>query len=56
MHVLDNWLLAPGAEFADGCRNHVKAAPAAGDLEQVNGPVEHGCCLVDVALTDMGEG
>ena len=28
----------------------------AGYLEQVNCPVEHGCCLVDVALADMREG
>ena len=56
MDVLGNWLLAPGAEFADGGRNHVQAAPAAGYLEQVNCPVEHGCCLVDVALADVREG
>ena len=48
MHVLHNRLLAPGVELADGCRNHVQAAPAAGHLEQVNCPVEHGCCLVDI--------
>ena len=36
MYVLYNRLVAPGAEFADGCRNHVEAASAAGDLEQVN--------------------
>ena len=56
MHVLGNWLLAPGAEFADGCRNHVKAAPAAGDLQQVNCPMQHGCCLVDITLADVHEG
>jgi hypothetical protein len=56
MHVLGNWLLAPGAQFADGCRNHVQATPAAGYLKQVNGPVEHGCCLVDIALADIREG
>ena len=27
MHLLGNWLLAPGAEFTDGCRNHIQAAP-----------------------------
>src|SRR4029453_16629618 len=56
MHVLDNRLVAPGMELADGCGNHVEAAPAAGDLDQVNGPMEHGCGLVDVALADMGKG
>jgi hypothetical protein len=56
MHVLYNRLLAPGMKFADGCGNHVEAAPAAGYLEQVNGPVEHGCGLVDIALADMGKG
>ena len=56
MHVLGNRLVAPGAKLADGCRDHVEAASAAGDLEQVNGPVEHGCCLFDVALADVGEG
>jgi hypothetical protein len=56
MHVLHNQLLAPGVELADGCRNHVQAAPAARYLEQVNGPVEHGCGLVDVALADVREG
>ena len=56
MHVLDSLLLAPGAEPADGCRYDVEAAPAAGDLDQVNGPMEHGCGLVDVALADMGKG
>jgi hypothetical protein len=40
MHVLHNWLVAPGAKLADGCGNHVEAAPAAGDLEQVNCSVE----------------
>jgi hypothetical protein len=39
MHVLHNRLLAPRMELADGCRNHVEAAPAEGYLEQVNGPV-----------------
>jgi hypothetical protein len=48
--------VAPGAKLADGCGHHVQAASAAGDLEQVNGPVEHGCCLLDVALVDVGEG
>ena len=56
MHVLHNRLLAPGAELADGCRNHVQAAPAARHLEQVNCPVEHGRCLLDVALADVREG
>ena len=56
MHVLRNRLVAPGAELADGCRNHVEAAPAAGYLEQVDCPVEHGCCLLDVALADVREG
>ena len=56
MHVLHNRLLAPGAKLADGCRDHVQAAPAARHLEQVNCPVEHGCCLVDVALADVREG
>ena len=56
MHVLDNWLVAPGAKLADCCGNHVEAASAAGYLEQVNGPVEHGCGLVDVASVDVREG
>jgi hypothetical protein len=56
MHVLHNRLVAPGAKLADCCRNHVQAAPAAGDLEQVNGPMKHGCGLLDVALTDVSEG
>jgi hypothetical protein len=56
VHVLHNRLLAPGAKLANCCRNHVEAAPAAGYLEQINGPVEHGCGLLDIALTDMGDG
>jgi hypothetical protein len=56
MHVLDNWLVAPGAKLADGSGHHVEAAPAAGDLEQISGPMKHGCGLLDVALADMGEG
>jgi hypothetical protein len=56
MHVLHSRLVAPGTELADGCRYHVEAASAAGYLEQVNGPVEHGCGLFDVALADVGEG
>ena len=56
MHVLHNRLVAPGAKLADCCGNHVEAAPAAGYLEQVNCPVEHGCCLFDVALADVREG
>ena len=56
MHVLHYRLLAPGAEFADSCDNYIEAAPAAGYLEQVNGPVKHGCGLFDIALADMGEG
>src|SRR4029450_14038675 len=32
------------------------AHPDAGTLEQVNGPVEHGCGLFDVVLVDVGEG
>ena len=56
MHVLHNRLLSPGMELADGCGNHVHAASAAGYLDQVNCPVEHGRGLVDVALTDVGEG
>ena len=50
MHFLDNRLVAPGAKLADGCGNHVEAAPAAGHLEQVNGPEEHGCGLFDVVF------
>jgi hypothetical protein len=38
MHVLHNRLVAPGPEFADCCRNHIQAAPAPGDLQQVNCP------------------
>ena len=56
MHVLYNRLVAPGAKLADGCRNQVEAAPAAGDLEQVNCPVEHGCGLFDLVLVNVGEG
>ena len=56
MHVLHYRLLAPGMKLADCCGNHVEAAPAAGYLEQINGSVEHGCGLLDIALTDMGEG
>ena len=56
MHVLDNRLVAPGAKLADGSVDHVEAAAAAGYLEQVNGPVEHSCCLFDVALADVREG
>jgi hypothetical protein len=56
VHVLGNRLLAPRAQFADGCRHHVEAAPAAGYLEQVNGPVEHGCCLFDIALANVRKG
>jgi hypothetical protein len=56
VHVLHNRLVPPGVKLADGCGNHVEAAPAARDLEQVNGPVEDGCGLVDVALADVGEG
>src|SRR5688572_16216221 len=56
MHVLHSRLVAPGAKLADCCGNHVEAASAAGDLEQVNCPVEHGCCLFDVALADVREG
>jgi hypothetical protein len=56
MHVLDNRLVAPGAKLADGSGHHVEAAAAAGYLEQVNGPVEHSCCLFDVALADVCEG
>ena len=56
MHVLHNRLLVPGAELADCRRNHVEAAPASGYLEQVNGPVEHGCGLFDVALADVRNG
>jgi hypothetical protein len=43
-------------ELANCCGDHVEAAPAAGDLEQVNGPVEDGCCLFDVMLTEVREG
>jgi hypothetical protein len=56
VHVLGNWLLAPGAQVADCGRNYVEAASAAGDLEQVNCPVEHGCGLFDLALVDVREG
>ena len=56
MHVLDNRLVAPGAKLADGSGHHVEAAAAAGYLEQVKGPVEHSCCLFDVALADVREG
>jgi hypothetical protein len=56
MYVLHNRLVAPGAKLADGSGHHVQAAPAAGYLEQVNCPVEHGCRLVDVALADVREG
>ena len=56
MHVLDNRLVAPGAKLADGSGHHVEAAAAAGHLEQVNGPVEHSCCLFDLALADVREG
>src|SRR5829696_6882331 len=56
MHVLHNRLVPPGAKLADCSGDHVEAAPAAGDLEQVNGPMEHGCCLFDVALADVREG
>ena len=56
MHVLHYRLLAPGTELAGCCGDHVEATAAAGYLEQVDCPVEHGCGLVDVALTDVGEG
>ena len=56
VHVLHNRLVAPGVKLTDGCGNHVEAAPAARYLEQVNGPVEHGGGLVEVALADVGEG
>ena len=56
MHVLHNQLVAPEVKLADGCGNHIEAASTAGYLEQVNGPVEHGCGLVDVALADVREG
>ena len=56
MHVLHNWVVAPGVELADCCGNHVDATAAAGYLEQVDCPVEHGCGLVDVALAGMGKG
>jgi hypothetical protein len=56
VHVLHNRFVAPGAELADGCRNHVQAAPTAGDLEQVHCPVKHDCCPFDIALADMREG
>ena len=48
--------MAPGVKLADGCGNHVEAAPAARYLEQVNGPVEHGGGLVEVVLADVREG
>jgi hypothetical protein len=55
MHVLRNRLVAPGAELADCCGDHVEATrrgrPRAGRL-----PVEHGCCLVDIALANVREG
>jgi hypothetical protein len=56
MHVLHHRLVAPGAKLADCCRHHVEATSAAGDLEQVNCPMQRGCGLFDVALADMGEG
>jgi hypothetical protein len=56
MHVLHSRLVPPGAKLADCCGNHVEAAPAAGDLKQVNCPVEHGCGLLNVALADVREG
>jgi hypothetical protein len=56
MHILHHRLVVPGAKLADGCGNHVEAAPAARHLKQVNGPVEHGCGLLEVALADVGEG
>ena len=56
MHVLHSRLVLPGAKLADCSGNYVQAAPAAGDLEQVDCPVEHGCCLLDVALADVREG
>jgi hypothetical protein len=56
MYVLHNRLVSPGVELAGCCRDHVEAAPAARHLEQVNGPVKHGCRLLDVALADVGEG
>jgi hypothetical protein len=43
-------------KLADCCGNHIEAAPAARYLKQVNGSVEHGCCLFDVALADVSEG
>ena len=56
IHVLRKRLVAPGAELADCCRNHVKAATTARDLQQINCPVEHGCRLFNVVLTDVCEG
>jgi hypothetical protein len=53
MHVLHSRLVAPGSELADCCGNHVQTAPAVGDFQQVNCPVEHCCCLSDVALADV---
>jgi hypothetical protein len=41
---------------ADCGRNHVEAAPAAGDPQQVNCPVEHHCGLFDIALADVRKG
>jgi hypothetical protein len=56
VHVLHRRLVAPGAEFPDGREDHVQATPTAGYLQQIDRPMQHRGCVLDVALSDVGEG
>jgi hypothetical protein len=46
----------PWAEFPDGGEDDVQATPTAGDLQQVDRSMQHRGCVLDVALSDVGEG
>jgi hypothetical protein len=49
-------LVAPRTEFPDGREDDVEATPAAGYLQQIDRPMKHRRCVLDVALSDAGEG
>jgi hypothetical protein len=55
VHVLGNRLVAPLAQRTDSREDHVQATSTAGELHQVNRPVEHGRGVLHVALADMSQ-
>src|SRR6266536_1516952 len=56
VQVLRKRLVAPWAELTDRRERHVQPTPTAGYLQQVDRPVEHRYCMVNVALADVREG